>query len=98
MLAGANGLQRGAVKGRAMKPRRLGRGLDFLLSAPKEAVEETRNEEIEVSKIDSNPWQPRTKFDEAQIESLTESIRRHGVVQPIVVRGFGDRFQLVAGE
>jgi ParB family chromosome partitioning protein len=84
-----------------MKPRRLGRGLDFLLSTPEQAPESTPapSEAIEVGRIQSNPWQPRTKFDETQLEQLADSIRRHGVVQPIVVRKIADgQFQLVAGE
>jgi len=84
-----------------MKPRRLGRGLDFLLSSPEQAPESTPapSEAIEVDRIQSNPWQPRTKFDETQLEQLADSIRRHGVVQPIVVRKIAEgQFQLVAGE
>lgn len=82
-----------------MKPRRLGRGLDFLLSAPEQVPESAPVETIEISRIQANPWQPRTKFDETQLEQLADSIRRHGVVQPIVVRkAAGDQFQLVAGE
>ncbi len=81
-----------------MKPRRLGRGLDFLLSAPEQVPEATPVETIEIPRIQSNPWQPRTKFDETQLDQLADSIRRHGVVQPIVVRKTaGDQFQLVAG-
>jgi ParB family chromosome partitioning protein len=84
-----------------MKPRRLGRGLDFLLSTPEQAPESppAPSEAIEVTRIQSNPWQPRTKFDETQLEQLADSIRRHGVVQPIVVRKIAEgQFQLVAGE
>src|SRR5258705_4020391 len=84
-----------------MKPRRLGRGLDFLLSTPEQAPESTPapSEAIEVGRIQSNPWQPRTKFDETQLEQLADSIRRHGVVQPIVVRKIAEgQFQLVAAE
>jgi len=84
-----------------MKPRRLGRGLDFLLSSPEQVPESTPapSEAIDVARIQSNPWQPRTKFDETQLEQLADSIRRHGVVQPIVVRKISEgQFQLVAGE
>lgn len=84
-----------------MKPRRLGRGLDFLLSTPEQAPESppAPSEAIEVTRIQTNPWQPRTKFDETQLEQLADSIRRHGVVQPIVVRKIAEgQFQLVAGE
>lgn len=85
--------------GKAMKPRRLGRGLDFLLSTPERKEVESAVETIDVSKIQSNPWQPRTHFEEEQLESLAQSIRRHGVIQPIVLRKLSEgQFQLVAGE
>src|SRR5256885_6967247 len=48
-------------------------------------------------KITPNPQQPRTSFDPAGIEELAASIRRHGVLQPIVVSRQGDGYQLVAG-
>jgi ParB family chromosome partitioning protein len=95
---------RGRLRGEAMKPRRLGRGLDFLLSAPERQEAEAPApqagvESIELSKIQSNPWQPRTHFEDEQLESLAQSIRRHGVIQPVVVRKLaGGDFQLVAGE
>jgi ParB family chromosome partitioning protein len=53
---------------------------------------------VEVGAIDRNPYQPRTHFDEAEIADLCDSIRTHGILQPIVIRRAGDRFQLVAGE
>ena len=48
--------------------------------------------------IDPNPYQPRREFAEADLESLAESLRKHGMLQPIVVREAGERFQLIAGE
>lgn len=53
---------------------------------------------INVYEIDSNPFQPRRDFDEGEIESLAQSIRDHGIVQPIMVRPMDGRFQLIAGE
>lgn len=53
---------------------------------------------LSVYDIDSNPFQPRQEFDDAEIRSLAESIVAHGVLQPIVVRRAGPRYQLVAGE
>jgi ParB family chromosome partitioning protein len=92
-------LRRETQRGRAMKPRRLGRGLDFLLSTPERKEVESAVETIEVSKIQSNPWQPRTHFEDEQLESLSRSISRHGVIQPVVVRKLSEgQFQLVAGE
>jgi len=54
--------------------------------------------QIRLSAVDQNPRQPRKQFSDAAIESLAESIRLHGVLQPIVVRPRGDRFELIAGE
>lgn len=54
--------------------------------------------EIPLDRIDPNPEQPRTEFDEGALAELAESIRAHGVLQPVLVRPAGARFQLVAGE
>lgn len=75
----------------------LGRGLDALLAVPKD---ETSVGTIDVTLIDPNPRQPRTRFDAEALESLAASIREVGVLQPIVVGppdGDG-RHVLVAGE
>lgn len=48
--------------------------------------------------IERNPYQPRQTFDEAEIADLTDSIRAHGILQPLIVRRNGERFELVAGE
>ena len=77
----------------------LGRGLSALLGdeQPKTAGE-LPSYEIDIDLIEPNPEQPRTRFAEANLEELTQSIRANGVVQPIVVRKFGNRYQIVAGE
>ncbi len=55
--------------------------------------------DIPVDEIDNNPFQPRRKFNDEEIESLAESIREHQQLQPILVRrGPGDRYQLISGE
>ncbi len=54
--------------------------------------------EIAVASIDTNPEQPRRHFDPGHLEQLAASIRRHGVLQPVVVRRAGERFELVVGE
>ncbi len=77
-----------------MEKRRLGRGLDALLSQPA-ARSQT---EIPLDLIDQNPYQPRKNFDEDELASLSASVRTHGILQPLVVRQVGDHFQLVAGE
>ena len=54
--------------------------------------------EIEVDLIDPNPFQPRTRFDETRIEELAASLRAAGVLQPLLLRPVGLRYQVVAGE
>ena len=53
---------------------------------------------IAVAQIDPNPDQPRRRFDPAELQKLAQSILRHGVLQPVVVRRAGNRYQLVVGE
>ncbi|MGH0036088.1 MAG: ParB/RepB/Spo0J family partition protein [Myxococcota bacterium] len=53
---------------------------------------------IPVDLIDPNPEQPRRVFDGEQLEHLADSVRRHGILQPVVVRRAGDRYELVVGE
>jgi ParB family chromosome partitioning protein len=76
----------------------LGRGLSALLSeTPATANEELR--EVDIDLIEPNNVQPRTRFDETQLEELAQSIKTNGVVQPILVRKTnGGRYQIVAGE
>jgi ParB family chromosome partitioning protein len=84
----------------------LGRGLGALipgaspaLSVPIEAEADSAGLlEIAIDRIDPNPEQPRRRFDGEQLERLAESIRAHGVLQPIVVRRSGERFELLVGE
>jgi ParB family transcriptional regulator, chromosome partitioning protein len=54
--------------------------------------------EIDIDLIEPSPAQPRTHFDEARLEELAQSIRSNGIVQPLLVRRRGARYQLVAGE
>lgn len=53
---------------------------------------------LDVVAIATNPHQPRKEFDEVEIADLADSIREHGVIQPLVVRQSGERFELIAGE
>jgi len=55
-------------------------------------------EKIEMSRIDPSPYQPRRQFAERELSDLAQSIENYGVIQPIVVRPVGDRYQIVAGE
>jgi ParB family chromosome partitioning protein len=76
------------------KKRGLGRGLDALLEkAPEEAARA-----LPVASLRPNRLQPRSRFDEAAIEELTESIRAQGVVQPLLVTPEGEGWVIVAGE
>src|SRR5215210_4405093 len=80
-----------------MTRRVLGRGLSALLSD----TAATANEdllEIDIDLIEPSPEQPRTHFDEARLEELAQSIKANGIVQPLLVRRRGARYQLVAGE
>jgi len=54
--------------------------------------------EVDIDLIDPNPHQPRTRFRDESLEELAQSIRTTGVIQPVVVRPIGSRFQLIAGE
>jgi ParB family transcriptional regulator, chromosome partitioning protein len=54
--------------------------------------------QIDIDLLDPSPYQPRTRFAEAGIEELAQSIRASGIIQPLVVRKIGPRYQLIAGE
>lgn len=75
----------------------LGRGLKALINEadvlPGEAVLE-----IEVDKVRPNPYQPRRAFAPEALQELADSIREHGVIQPVVVRARGQEYELVSGE
>jgi ParB family chromosome partitioning protein len=85
-------------------PPRLGRGLAALLgdvAMPPNAERGTSITAIPIDQIDANPFQPRTDFNSDELESLAESIRVQGVLQPILVRphpSAPERYQIVAGE
>jgi len=75
----------------------LGRGLNALLGTPDLETDQLR--EIDTDRIIPNSHQPRKNFDEDALNELANSIREHGIVQPIVVRPLEDGFfQLIAGE
>ncbi|MDD4289887.1 MAG: ParB/RepB/Spo0J family partition protein [Patescibacteria group bacterium] len=62
------------------------------------ASDKDRIVNIDINKIKANPYQPRTHFDEEKLEDLVNSIREHGILQPIVVTKNGDGYELIAGE
>ena len=53
---------------------------------------------VALSQIVPSPFQPRKRFDEEQLAGLVESIREHGIIQPLIVREVGGRLELIAGE
>jgi ParB family chromosome partitioning protein len=87
----------------------LGRGLSALLENAKTDIT-TRNlgenspvvnsvSVIKIKTIETNPFQPRTNFEETALQELSDSIKQHGIIQPITVRKLGyDRYQLISGE
>jgi ParB family transcriptional regulator, chromosome partitioning protein len=82
-----------------MEKRRLGRGLEALFGSESGTMlTESEPSRIALDRIDHNPYQPRRDFDADELAGLQESIRAHGILQPLVVRSLGDRFQLIAGE
>jgi len=79
----------------------LGRGLGALLSSSPSPAAETALSKVQELPIDSivpNPRQPRKAFDNNSLQDLSESLKRSGVLQPVVVRRHGQQFQIVVGE
>jgi ParB family chromosome partitioning protein len=84
------------------KKNALGRGLGALIEGVEKEILEKKvevNRDISIELIDSNPFQPRTSFDEQSLDELAASIQKLGIVQPLTVRETGNgRYQLIAGE
>ena len=90
------------------KKRGLGRGLDAILQSPETDITSADISgnyvagaiaQIEIDKIETNPFRPRTDFDENALTELAESIKKQGVIQPVTVRKMGyDKYQLISGE
>jgi len=93
-----------------MNPKKkvLGRGLSAILESPETDItsKDISGEfvagaiaNIEIDKIEPNPFQPRTDFDEDALNELSQSIKEQGIIQPITVRKLGyDKYQLISGE
>ena len=82
-----------------MNKKRLGKGLDALLSKSQGEKREHEIKDIDIEKIKPNPYQPRDRFTEESLEELASSIENKGVLQPITVREVQyDNFELVTGE
>jgi len=81
-----------------MVERRLGRGLDYLLSGGLTQTADGEIATIPVGDLRPNPFQPRSAFTEQELAELTSSIREHGVLQPVIVRRTPEGYELIAGE
>ena len=80
-----------------MRKKALGRGLGSIL--PDVETEQPQQAEIPVIQIERNPYQPRQEFDEQALNELADSIRVHGIIQPLTVRKLADqKYQLISGE
>jgi ParB family transcriptional regulator, chromosome partitioning protein len=81
------------------KNRGLGKGLGALI--PELAAENQDLDaqlEVDINDIQTNPFQPRKEFSNEKLSELAESIKIHGIIQPLLVREYGDKYQLIAGE
>ena len=77
--------------------KRLGRGLDALI--PSLSVnDDDKVIDIQLTQLRPNPYQPRKTFDDDSIKELAESIKQHGVIQPIIVRSVLKGYEIIAGE
>lgn len=77
------------------KRRALGRGLDALMPA----ATSSGVREVEIDRIQPNPEQPRQRFEKSALEDLSNSIKEHGIIQPLVVAAVGDnQFRIIVGE
>ncbi len=83
---------------KTVKKRGLGRGLDALLADKPTAEVVKQSSKILISKIKPNRYQPRSHFDQQELQLLTDSVRKEGVLMPILVRPQGDGYELIAGE
>lgn len=82
-----------------MKRNVLGRGLGALIDDAEKMQQSAGINEIEISSIEANPFQPRTKFDEEALKELAASIAEIGLIQPITLRKVSDnKYQIIAGE
>ncbi|OHV80786.1 ParB/RepB/Spo0J family partition protein [Rhizobium sp. LCM 4573] len=89
-----------------LSKRRLGRGLAALIGEMDQplpadnSAQQTVNPDraVPIEHVSRNPKNPRRQFDENELQDLASSIRQHGIVQPVVVRPRGERFEIIAGE
>ncbi|NYB75459.1 ParB/RepB/Spo0J family partition protein [Sedimentibacter hydroxybenzoicus DSM 7310] len=82
----------------ALKRKALGKGLSALIPEDLEKEDNQRIEDIDINLISPNPNQPRKVFEQDKLEELAESIKKYGVIQPIIVRKDKDIYIIIAGE
>ena len=82
----------------AVKRKALGKGLSALIPENLEKEDYERIQEIDIDLISPNPNQPRKVFEQDKLNELTESIKKYGVIQPIIVKKDDDFFTIIAGE
>lgn len=81
------------------KKQALGRGLNALMGEAQTETGSTASDTlVDINKIQPNPNQPRTHFNETLLQELSESIRENGVLQPLLVRKKGQKYEIIAGE
>src|SRR6266511_3170566 len=76
----------------------LGKGLSALIPDAPDPPRASSTQETDIDRLTPNDFQPRIHVDDARLQELAQSIKSNGVIQPIVVRNVGDRFQIIAGE
>lgn len=91
-----------------MASRGLGKGLDALIPPEEVPVDKSKNTKenrtgesevyVNISKVEPNPNQPRRNFNEDELQELADSIKLHGVIQPILVQDRNDHYEIIAGE
>ncbi len=82
----------------AVKRKALGKGLSALIPQNLEIEDNQRIEDIDTNLICPNPNQPRKIFEQDKLDELTDSIKKYGVIQPIIVRKDGEFYTIIAGE
>ena len=87
---------------KAYKKRVLGRGLSAILNDNKKKVDtnlsSTNFNDIDINSIELNPYQPRTNFNQKDIDELASSIKELGLIQPITVKVMDGNYELISGE
>jgi ParB family chromosome partitioning protein len=81
-----------------VQKRGLGRGLGALIPGAESAIPSQTVQELSLTDLELNPFQPRKHFNQAALEELASTIREHGILTPVVVRRAAGGFQIIAGE